>query len=198
VLDLGGNRVSKRGLFDVETYGLRVVYANLSIAKQPHLQADASFLPFEAGAFDAIICSELLEHVPDPRPVLEEMRRTLRSGGIVLICAPFLNRMHGDPYDFARFTDFFWRETLTSLGFEDIHVEHQGGYWSVLTDMVRDLAYARSMRAGSFLSRNFRALAWIMGHVKQKAVEWDGAADSDPSASPGGYATGFGIKAIKT
>jgi SAM-dependent methyltransferase len=197
VLDLGGNRVSKRGLFDVEMHELRVVYANLSAAKQPHVQADASLLPFPAETFDAIICSELLEHVPDPRPVLEEIRRTLRPRGIVLICAPFLNRIHGDPYDFARFTDFFWRETLTNMGFGDVGIEYQGGYWSVLADMVRDLAYHKSVQRDSFFSRHFEALAWIMGHVKQKAVEWDRTSDSLGKGVPRGYATGFGIKATK-
>jgi len=197
VLDLGGNRVSKRGLFDVETYGLRVVYANLSAAKQPHVQADASLLPFRAETFDAVICSELLEHVPDPRPVLEEIRRTLRPRGIVLICAPFLNRIHGDPYDFARFTDFFWKETLTSMGFDGVHIDYQGGYWSVLADMLRDLAYHKSFRGASVFARHFKALAWIMGHVKQKAVEWDQPSDSPTTERLRGYATGFGIKAMK-
>lgn len=197
VLDLGGNRVGKRGLFNVEAYGLRVVYANLSAAKLPHVQADASLLPFRGETFDAVICSELLEHVPDPRPVLAEIRRTLRTSGTVLICVPFLNRIHGDPYDFARFTDYFWRETLTGMGFADLSIEHQGGYWSVLADMLRDLAYHKSVRRGSFLFRHFKALAWVMAHVKQRAVEWDRRSYAGSTDRLQGYATGFGMKATK-
>ncbi len=56
ILDLGGNRIAKRGLFDIERYDLRVIYANLSTAKRPHVQAEAEHLPFMAGKFDAVIC----------------------------------------------------------------------------------------------------------------------------------------------
>src|SRR5208283_5775198 len=59
VLDLGGNRIAKRGLFDIEGYNLRVVYANLSAAKRPDVQAEAEYLPFTGGNFDAVVCSEL-------------------------------------------------------------------------------------------------------------------------------------------
>lgn len=197
VLDLGGNRIGKRGLFDIEAYGLRVVYANLSAAKRPNVQADGAGLPFPAGRFDAVICSELLEHVPDPRPVLEEIRRILRNDGTVLICVPFLNRIHGDPYDYARFTDFFWRETLGSMGYEGIEIERQGGFWSVLADMLRDLAYHKTIHGAPWISRHLKALSWIMGHVRQKAVKWDRFAESHPASMPQGFTTGFGIRATK-
>ena len=73
MLDLGGNRVGKRGLFDIEQYDFEVIYANLSRAKKPDVQSNASCLPFREAAFDAVICSELLEHVPYPPDVLREI-----------------------------------------------------------------------------------------------------------------------------
>lgn len=94
VLDLGGNRIAKRGQFDIERYALRVIYANLSTAKQPHTQADAAAIPFVAQAFDAVIFAELLEHVPDPAPVLREIARVLRPGSVLLLCGPFLFLRH--------------------------------------------------------------------------------------------------------
>src|SRR3546814_19845275 len=39
-------------------------------------------MPFADGVFDHVICSHVLEHVPDPGAVIEEMIRVARSGYI--------------------------------------------------------------------------------------------------------------------
>jgi len=197
VLDLGGNRLGKRGLFDMEKYNLNVVYANLSIAKHPHVQAEAAWLPFRSGSFHAVICSEMLEHVPDPPTVVKEAHRVLRDRGTLLVCVPFLTRIHGDPYDFGRYTDYYWSETLHAAGFTDIGIERQGGFWSVLVDMMRDLAYLnenRSMPRNKWLRQ---LISRGLGKAKQKAVEWDRSPGSSKVSVPEGYTTGFGIRAIK-
>jgi ubiquinone/menaquinone biosynthesis C-methylase UbiE len=197
VLDLGGNRTGKRGLFDVEKYDLNVVYANLSIAKRPHLQAEAAWLPLRRESFDAVICSELLEHVPDPIAVIEETHRVLRAGGTLLVCVPFLTRIHGDPFDFGRYTDYYWLETLKAAGFIDITIEHQGGFWSVLVDTLRDLAYFNENRSVPRNALLRRLISRVMAKTKQKALEWDSSAGHGRFSVPEGYATGFGIRAMK-
>jgi len=45
-------------------------------------------LPFASGAFDAAICSEVLEHVASPGQMLSEITRTLRSGATLLFSTP--------------------------------------------------------------------------------------------------------------
>lgn len=197
VLDLGGNRIGKRGFFDIERFGFRVVYANLSTAKKPDVQADAACLPFSGDRFDAVICSELLEHVPDPIAVLVEINRVLMPGGTALICVPFMNKIHGDPYDYGRYTDYYWRENLGRNGFGGIMIERQGGFWSVLSDMLRDLAYLKT--GSGLLSRPtlFRVVTLLMGAVRMKAVEWDSRAGAAGRSVPNGFTTGFGIRAIK-
>jgi SAM-dependent methyltransferase len=198
VLDLGGNRVGKRGLFDIEKYHLEVVYANLSTAKLPHVQADAACLPFPDDRFDAVVCSELLEHVPEPVMVVNEIHRVLKKDGQALICAPFMNRIHGDPEDYGRYTDHFWSRVLEATGFTDICIEKQGLYWSVLVDMLRDLARAR---AGYGLLQKpwlHRFVAAAMGAAKTKAVQWDNMAASREDGIVHSFTTGFGIKAVKS
>ena len=46
--------------------------------------ADAARLPFKNQSFDRIICSEVLEHVPDPDLVLAEIERILKPGGLFI------------------------------------------------------------------------------------------------------------------
>ncbi len=49
--------------------------AALAAAGLPHTQVDGSGLPFTDGAFDAALCIEVLEHIAEPRPFLDELRR---------------------------------------------------------------------------------------------------------------------------
>ena len=52
------------------------------------LRADALRLPFAAERFDRVICSEVLEHVPDPRGAVAELARVLRPGGLMAASVP--------------------------------------------------------------------------------------------------------------
>ncbi|CAN5827643.1 MAG: class I SAM-dependent methyltransferase [Ilumatobacteraceae bacterium] len=67
------------------------------------LRGDATRLPFTAGAFDAVITSEVLEHVPDDVGALAEMVRVLRPGGVFAATVPSwlpetINWMLSDEY----------------------------------------------------------------------------------------------------
>jgi ubiquinone/menaquinone biosynthesis C-methylase UbiE len=50
--------------------------------------ADALRIPFRAGTFDAVICSEVLEHIHDHEDALAEALRVLRPGGTLVVSVP--------------------------------------------------------------------------------------------------------------
>jgi SAM-dependent methyltransferase len=52
------------------------------------LTADARALPFPDAAFDRVIASEVLEHIPEDRRALAELSRVLRPGGTIAITVP--------------------------------------------------------------------------------------------------------------
>ena len=60
-------------------------------------RADARSLPFASGAFDAIVCSEVLEHIVEDGAVLMELNRVLRDDGSLLISVP--NRQYPFMWD---------------------------------------------------------------------------------------------------
>jgi SAM-dependent methyltransferase len=194
VLDLGGDCLRKRGLFDIRAYPVKTVVVNFSAAKEPHVQADGSALPFAGETFDAVICSEVLEHVYDPKTVVAEIGRVLKKGGLLLACVPFSNKIHGDPFDYGRYTDFYWTKTMKALDFYDVQVEKQGLFWCVLMDMARDFVYLKTNRMRSPLWE------WIagrlMGLARVKALQWDASVGGADSALAG-FTTGFGILAKK-
>jgi SAM-dependent methyltransferase len=52
------------------------------------VQGDALRLPFASGAFDRVIASEVLEHIPDDASAMAELARVLRPGGTMAVTVP--------------------------------------------------------------------------------------------------------------
>jgi SAM-dependent methyltransferase len=87
-------------------------------------QADMYRLPFRDETFGAAVCSEVLEHVPDPQIALAEIWRTLRKGGMLIGTVPtesliwrlrFLSRHRGhEPYH-KHYTRADFMELISSL-----------------------------------------------------------------------------------
>jgi len=136
VLDVGGAR--RRGSFRPPAEA-RWVVADLTPALGPDVAADVVALPFRDDAFDAIKMTEVLEHVPDPAAALAECRRVLRKRGHVVISAPFLERLHGDPSDYGRYTEAMWRRLLQAARLEPVSIAPQGGYFTHLAGLLRFL-----------------------------------------------------------
>jgi 2-polyprenyl-3-methyl-5-hydroxy-6-metoxy-1,4-benzoquinol methylase len=56
---------------------------------------DASHLPFRSGTFDCAICTEVVEHVPNWRTVIDEIARILRHGGRMVLTTPNRRGLYG-------------------------------------------------------------------------------------------------------
>ena len=65
------------------------------------IHADVCDLPFDAASFDLIICSHVLEHVPDDVTALAELRRILRPAGAAIVMYPIDARRAATDEDLA-------------------------------------------------------------------------------------------------
>lgn len=52
------------------------------------IKGDTVSLPFKDATFDKIICSEVLEHIPDDQQSIRELVRVLKDDGIIAISVP--------------------------------------------------------------------------------------------------------------
>jgi SAM-dependent methyltransferase len=195
VLDLAGNRILKRGWFNIEAFGFDVFYLNLSTSKKPDVKASASMIPFRTHSFDAVICSELLEHVCDPAEVLNECARVLKPGGSILICTPFLNPIHADPDDFGRYTDSYWQEALHRCGYEKVKAIKQGSWWTVMAEGIIESGNYFLRRLNSRTA--FFVSAPFIRMMKIAAYRMDLSRWGMEHPFFGRYTTGFGVTAFK-
>ncbi len=86
------------GLSPMLKENAQIVYSDLSFSALKSLQriqkggiyleADALHLPFKTGTFPAVVCSEVLEHIPDDRLALQEIARVMAEGGTLILTFP--------------------------------------------------------------------------------------------------------------
>lgn len=65
---------------------------------------DGKKIPFSDNYFDAILCTEVLEHVEDYQTLIDEVHRVLKPDGEALFTIPWSARYHYIPYDYFRYT----------------------------------------------------------------------------------------------
>ena len=78
---------------------------------------DGRTFPFPDGSFDAVLCSQVFEHVFTPEEFLREMHRVLRPGGAAVLTVPFVWDEHEQPHDFARYSSFALKALFERAGF---------------------------------------------------------------------------------
>lgn len=87
-------------LSDKQLSAAKTSLGNLEFAKNRYKleEMSAEDLKFEAESFDGAFLCFVLEHVPDPRRVLSEVRRVLSPGGVIYITEVLNSSFFLDPY----------------------------------------------------------------------------------------------------
>jgi len=192
VLDIGGEWRSRRGTFrPPKRPDLSWICINIDASVLPDVVADAAHGPFTDGCANAVICTEVLEHVPEPEAVIVEAYRLLRSGGVFVLSMPFIGHVHADPFDFQRYTDAKLRLLLSHANFNDVEIDPMGHYYAVLCEMIK----------GAVARLRPTALRWILAVPVVPIINALVSRELRPGYSSSsymqGYTLGYFAKAVK-
>lgn len=102
----------------------------------PDLFWDNGRIPLAASSVDSALCTEVLEHCPDPLALLREVHGVLKPGGMLVLTVPFLWPLHEVPHDWCRYTPFALKQFLESAGFRVCELRPLGGYDRSLAQML--------------------------------------------------------------
>ena len=69
----------------LDTYDQAVIYGREHHAEVSFVLGDGHALPFASKRFDVVTCVETLEHLRDPTKAIAELRRCLRSEGLLIV-----------------------------------------------------------------------------------------------------------------
>jgi SAM-dependent methyltransferase len=119
------------------------------------------------GAFDAILCTEVFEHIPFPNETVQEFSRLLRPGGKLILTLPSNCLRHMDPYYYySGFSDHYVRKMLMDNGMDLKSIEVVGDYYSWIA-----VELARTMKHHAFISAILLFPAFLWYFLKSSTPE---------------------------
>lgn len=132
ILDAGAGESIYKKLFshcnykaiDLAVGESRWNYANLDYVGFLHE------MPIENEMFDAVLCTQVLEHLEWPRESVKEMHRVIKPGGKLYMTVPMAQNEHQVPYDFFRYTSYGLESICKHAGFNNIKIKPFGGLWA--------------------------------------------------------------------
>jgi len=86
--------------------------------------------PIDPKSYDTLLCTQVLEHTPEPQAFLDKINLVLKRGGVLILTVPFTGYLHEVPNDYYRYTRFGLRYMLQKSNFKIIYIKNEGNWIS--------------------------------------------------------------------
>jgi glycosyltransferase involved in cell wall biosynthesis/predicted SAM-dependent methyltransferase len=149
VLDVGAGTCPYRSLFSHCNYKShdfkkleKIELGDAQGYGQIDYVSDITSIPVADASFDVVVCTEVLEHTPDPIKAIAEVARILRPGGELLLAAPLGSGLHQLPFHFyGGFTPQWYKHFLPRFGLELLEIQPNGGFFKMLAQECARVAW---------------------------------------------------------
>jgi SAM-dependent methyltransferase len=162
LLDLGCGKAPLYGVYkDLVTEVTCVDWGN-SLHQTDHLDKEADLtqpIQFPNEAFDTIVLSDVLEHIPVPLDLCREISRLLSPGGKLIMNVPFYYPLHETPHDFYRYTEFALRRFMECSEMRILQLDPVGGAVEIVSDVISK-NLMRLPVGGFFAARVMQGASW--------------------------------------
>jgi SAM-dependent methyltransferase len=99
--------------------------------------SDITSIPEPDFSFDAVMCIEVLEHLPHPVKAIKEFSRLIRPEGHLILTAPFCSLTHFSPYHFCTgFNKHWYKIHLPTYDFKVIDIVSNGNFFEYLAQEI--------------------------------------------------------------
>lgn len=111
---------------------------------------DITNIPEPDASFDAVMCVEVFEHLPEPIKAIQEFSRLLKPGGHLILTAPFCSLTHFAPYHFyTGYNRYFYDTHLPAHGFKIVELRKNGNYFEYIAQEIRRIPEMTKRYAGN-------------------------------------------------
>ncbi|UPH89130.1 class I SAM-dependent methyltransferase [Synechococcus sp. NB0720_010] len=128
--------------------------------------SDITSIPCRDQSFDAILCTEVLEHVFAPIEAITEMLRLLKPGGLLIITVPFRSLYHMYPhYYYSGFSSCFFSTFIEKNSFplESLSIQPNGTYAdNIAQDLRRLIVYLQCKQVFGLLRYFLIAVTYLV------------------------------------
>ncbi|WP_051274991.1 class I SAM-dependent methyltransferase [Cellulomonas sp. URHD0024] len=164
LVDLGCGHVPAYAMYREHVDTVTCVDWPNSPHPSPHLDLEADLtdpLPFPDEAYDTVVLTDVLEHLPYPDGLVGEIARVLRPAGVLVLGVPFMYGLHEQPHDHHRYTEHRLRLFCTDHDLEVVELYPYGRHDAVALDLTAKLL------ASSRLTRPVAALPAAVASMRR-------------------------------
>lgn len=174
VIDMGGtNAISHKYFKFPKERAKKWITLNIDPESKPDMFASIYQTGLPDGYADAVICTEVFEHLENPHMAIKEIKRILKPGGIFIGSTPFLFKIHGDPDDYFRYTESALRRIFLQ-DFSTIELYPMGGgigtVGMLITQITNDFKYRVFKYFAIFIARWMAVIDYKMGHERKDSL----------------------------
>ncbi|MFZ5906228.1 MAG: methyltransferase domain-containing protein [Nitrospirota bacterium] len=149
VLDIGAGTCPYRRLFshcEYRTHDFKKYHGEKLGGTKDYgvidYESDITDIPVPDSSFDVILCTEVLEHVPEPFEAVREMVRILKPGGRLFLTAPLGAGLHQMPFHFyGGFTPEWYKLAAERFNLQVVEIMPNGGFFRLLAQECARVAW---------------------------------------------------------